>query len=66
MSRIHSVREGRYSKYTNESKFGGTRNTDTFAEEAISDGDKLRKKIAGRRILPDLRDERELKNSFRL
>lgn len=45
----------------------GKENTivDKVAREAIEEGDKLRKKLIGKRILLDLRD-RDLKNSFRL
>ena len=65
MPRVHkNYREGRCSRFTNESKFLGT-NTRKMAEEAIREGDRIRKMISGRRILLDLR-ERELKNAFRL
>lgn len=66
MPRVHkNYREGRCSRFTNESKFIGTTNTKKMAEEAIREGDRIRKMISGHRILLDL-TQRELKNAFRL
>ena len=70
----HTVREGRLSRFTAESKFEQT-NCKIFAAEAVSEGLKLRHLVAGHRVLPDLsvgtlrsdlHQERELKNAFRL
>lgn len=80
MPRVHkNYREGMCSRFTNESKF---ERCDSFkmAQEAIREGEKLRRKIEGHRILESspilhtdtsemqniLRTDRELMNAFRL
>lgn len=70
MPRIHKGhREGRFAKFTNESKF--VNGSILLAEEAIREGDSLRSMLEGRRILEvpygtGSRDSYFLLNSFRL
>jgi hypothetical protein len=67
MARVHrDVREGMCSRFTHESKFW-TENSSASVQavKALSEGDRLRKMLTGRRILLDLR-QRDLKNAFRL
>lgn len=67
MPRVHKdYREGRCARFTNESKFWPENNiVQRVAQEAISEGENLRKLLTGRRILLDL-SGRELKNAYRL
>lgn len=69
MRKVHrNILEGRRSYWTNPSKFDGVKNTETMAERMVTEGDLLRRKLQGHRILLDLRtgNERDLKNAFRL
>lgn len=69
MSRVHrNLREGYNSRFTNESKFWGENSSsNTMAAKAIFEGDELRRKLQGHRILVDVsHTERELRNAFKL
>lgn len=68
MPRVHrDYREGMCSRFTNESKFWKDKTPAIkFAREASKEGDLLREKLKGHRILFDVKTERELKNAFRL
>lgn len=69
MPRVHKdYREGRCSRFTNASKFDTDwTNTQKMAQEAIREGEKLRKRLEGHRILLAVDHmDRELKNAFRL
>lgn len=63
-----AVLRGNFSKFTHESKFIENINTEKLAEKAKTEGDELRNKIKGKRILLDLtqKDSRDLLNAFRL
>lgn len=71
MPRVHKdYREGRCSRFTNESKFDSDRsNTRKMAQEAIREGEALRQKLQGHRVLiPNEYEtslDRDLKNAFR-
>lgn len=47
------VYQGRLSKFTHETKFTGRINTKILANDAIHEGDDLRKLIKGKRILEE-------------
>lgn len=49
---MHCLR-GNYSKFINPSKFDSRINTDMIASQAILEGDSLREKIKGKRILSE-------------
>lgn len=68
MPRVHKdYREGMCSRFTNESKFWkDDLPAIRIAEEALKEGDLLREKLKGKRILFDVKIDRELKNAFRL
>lgn len=69
MPRVHKdYREGRCSRFTNASKFDTDRtNTQKMAQEAIREGEALRQKLVGHRILMASEHlDRDLKNAFRL
>lgn len=59
------IRRGKLSKFTHESKFTEKINTKLTAQEAITEGNKLREMIAGKTIHV-VNDDYELMNSFRL
>lgn len=70
MPRVHkNFREGRCSRFTNESKFERT-NTYEMAKDAIREGEELRRKLIGHRVLEVpyaiQHEDRELMNAFRL
>lgn len=58
-SRIHHVQEGRYARFTAESKFE-RKDTRISTADALAEGNDLRKKLAGRRILLDVRRDSDL------
>lgn len=62
------VRQGSFSRFTNESKFTENLNTKRIAAEALLEGEELREKLKGKRILlvRTEKDSWELKNAFRL
>lgn len=68
MTRIHKdYREGRNARFTNESKFWPEKNIcSKIAQEAITEGENLRKMLSGKRVLLDISNKVELKNAFRL
>lgn len=64
MAKHTQVTSNRHARFTNPSKFNGPTSPTLLARQAIKDGDALRRKLDGRRILTDAPRENAFVTAF--